>query len=25
MKKEEYQGNIGPDISGFIKNDIEER
>lgn len=25
MKKEDYQGNIGPDISGFIKNDIEER
>ncbi len=25
MKKEEYQGNIGPDISGFIKSYIEER
>ena len=25
MKKEDYQGNIGPDISGFIKADIEER
>lgn len=25
MKKEDYQGNIGPDISGFIKSDIEER
>ena len=25
IKKEEYQGNIGPDISGFIKSYIEER
>lgn len=25
MKKPDYQGNIGPDISGFLKSDIEER
>lgn len=25
MKKPEYQGNIGPDISGFVKSDIDER
>ena len=25
MKKEDYQGNIGPDISGFVKSDIAER
>ena len=25
MKKDDYQGNIGPDISGFIKSEIDER
>lgn len=25
MKKDNYQGNIGPDISGFIKSEIDER
>ena len=25
MKKADYQGNIGPDISGFIKSEIDER
>ena len=25
MKKPEYKGNIGPDISGFVKSDIDER
>lgn len=25
MKKENYQGNMAPDISGFIKSDIESR
>lgn len=25
MKKDDYQGNIGPDISGFFKSEIDER
>ena len=25
MKKDDYQGNIGPDISGFINSEIDER